>query len=365
MELKQQQQGMDALKQFWRWWSAELYQLAPPKLRGYFSGHTGTLEIRVEEAVARFQLITDKAQRLLGVIDLESAADEKLIELKRDFLVDIPEGISVEIYLPAEKLLVSSQFLPLATEPNIDNVLQFEIDRLTPFHADQASLGYRVTGRYPENEKIQLQLYTLPRDYLERLLERLQLLGLKPDAIWPTLEAEARKEPSLNLLPPERCPAVESIWNSRARQFGTVALLVLLAVMIYPAYQLDRNLVSMQQRVSEIRQQATVVGGKQSLLASRLAAQDTLVLRKNQSPGKLIIVHEVTRLLPDNTWVSRLNIDNQEVSLQGESRKASDMIELLEKSPQFQNVEFASSITRNAATNMERYEVRMNLGDAP
>lgn len=362
MDLKQQQQGVDTLKQFWRWWSSELSQLSPSGLSRYFSKNVGTLSIYLEQDVARFQLKTESGKRLLGVADLDSVDDQALKELKNNFLVDIPEGVSVEVYLPSENLLVSEQFLPLATEDNLDSVLKFEIDRLTPFHSEQVSYGYQVKARYPENDKIQLELSVLQKTYLEQLLYRLKLLGLTPDAIWPTLHNEGSLIPTQNLLPLDQRPTVESIWDNRARQFGVVAALLLLGVLAYPAYQLDLNISSVEKRISNIREPAMVVGRKQSLLASRLAAQDILVQRKNLSPGKLNIIREVTKLLPDNTWVSRLKIDDQGVNLQGESRKASDLIELLEKSEQFQNVVFVSPITRNSSTNMERYEIRMELG---
>jgi len=361
VELKQQQQGMDTLKQFWHWWSSELHHLAPRWLRHYFSKTVGTLFIYVEEGSARFQLSADKEQRLIGCANLESESEQKLNELKKEFLAELPDGVRVEVYLPCEKLLVSQQFLPLATEENLASVLAFEIDRLTPFTSEQVSYGYQVKGRYPENDKIQIELCVLKNEYREKLLSRLKILGLVPDAIWPALDDAESCVPTQNLLPIAHRPVVESLWNNRVKQLGIVALLLLTFILIYPAYQLDRDVASLEEKIADIRQPAMLVGKKQSLLAARLAAQDTLVQRKNLSPGKLNIIQKVTDLLPDNTWVSRLKIDEQGVNLQGESRKASDLIELLEKSEQFQNVVFVSPITSNSSTNMERYEIKMEL----
>lgn len=365
MRLKQQLRGMDALQRFWRWWLSELNQFFPGGLAGYFSGHSGTLAIYLEQGVARFHLSTGKQQRLLGVVDLEAGAGGALTELRRDVLGDVPEDSLVELYLPGEKVLVNRLFLPLATEANIVNVLKFEIDRLTPFRADQVSYGYRITGRYVEQGKIRLELYILRRDYLEPLLSTLQAVGLVPHRIWPPLMQGESATPTLNLLPLEQRQSVESVWNGRARQFGVAVLVLLLTVLVYPVYQLNRDIASVEQQLTDIRQPATVAGEKQSLLASRLAAQDQVVHRKNQSPGKLTIIHEMTRLLPDNTWISQMKVDNQTVTVQGESSKASDLIELLEKSAYFQNAVFVSPVTRNPSTNLEHYEIRMKQGEAP
>ena len=65
--------------------------------------------------------------------------------------------------------------------------------------------------------------------------------------------------------------------------------------------------------------------------------------------------------MPDNTWVSRMRVDNDKVTLQGESGKASDLIELLEQSDILKNVRFKSSITYNRRTQDEMYEIEAEL----
>ncbi len=358
MALKPQQQGMDRLKVFWNWWLGELRQVVPTPVSQFFSPQTSTLSIYLERGVARFQLHGQKTQRLIGVIDLLGCSDQDLQAFSRDMLSDLPEGVTTRLFLSMDQLLVSNQFLPLATEANLGNVLNFEIDRLTPFPREQVVFGFSPAGRYPEREKIQVELYALPRRKLDLLLSRLKSLGLPPQGIYPQTSEQL---PTLNLLPVELRPETEPLWNGRAKQLGMVALMLAVAVAVLPLIQLDRQIGSLQEQVDDIRAAAMVVGEKQSLLASRLAAQDTLVVRKNHTPAKLSIVQEVTSLMPDNTWVSRMRIDGSGVNIQGESRKASDLIELLEQSEEFQNVQFVSSITVNPSTNMERYEINMEL----
>ncbi|WP_461519373.1 PilN domain-containing protein [Porticoccus sp.] len=363
MELKPQQQGMDKLKQFLSWWQGELRQVVPGAVGQFFTRQSSTLTILLEQNIARFQLRTEKTERLLGVLDLMGCSDQVLQTFRQESLSDLPGGLTVEIYLSSEQLLVSEQCLPLATEANLGNVLNFEIDRLTPFHRDQVVFGYLPAGRFPEREKIKVELYSLPRKTLDALLSRTSMLGLLPDTVYPAQTQIRAPAPTLNLLPLPLRPAVEPLWNNRAKQLGLVSLILALALVLFPLYQLNSQIDSLEQQVADIRGPATIVGNKQSLLASRLAAQDTLVLRKNHMSSQLAIVQEVTRIMPDNTWVSRLRADGSGVNLQGESRKASDLIELLEKSERFQNVQFVSPITANPSTNMERYEIKMELAE--
>ncbi|WP_461481561.1 PilN domain-containing protein [Porticoccus sp.] len=360
MALKPQQLGTDRVKQFWGWWLGELRQMVPGSVGRFFARQPATLAILIEQNIARFQLHSDKSEQLLGVLDLLACSDQELLAFRQSALANLPDRLTVELYLSPEQMLIRDQFLPLATEANLGNVLNFEIDRLTPFHREQVEFGYLPAGRFPEREKIKVQLFALPRRALDLLLSRLDKLGLSPDAVYPQLPRKPLAA-TLNLLPELMRPAVEPLWNNRAKQLGAVVLALLAAIALYPLYQLNRQLDSLEQQVADISGPAMVVGSKQTLLASRLAAQDTLVLRKNHMPSQLVIVQEVTRIMPDNTWVSRLRADDGGVNLQGESSKASDLIALLEQSERFQNVQFVSPITVNPATNMERYEIKMEL----
>lgn len=361
MELKSQQQSMDRLRELWDWWVGELRDAAPGPVIRFFARQSTVLNIHVEQKVARFQLSTDKSERLLGVIDLLGSDEPELQAFREDTLRDLPAGLNVNITLSADQLLVSGQFLPMATEANLGSVLGFEIDRLTPFPRGQAVFGYQVAGRYPEREQLHVKLYALPRSALDHLLEKLRILGLAPEVLFPEVLAPVA---TLNLLPLDIRPEIEPLWNGRAKQLGLLVLALSAALLIYPIIQLNQQITRLEEGVAEVREPATVVGNKQSLLASRLAAQDTLVARKNHEASKLVIVQEVTSLMPDNTWVSRLRVSPEGINLQGESSKASDLIELLERSEQFQNVQFVSPITANPSTNMERYEIKMELAGA-
>ena len=56
---------------------------------------------------------------------------------------------------------------PVATEENLGEVIGYELDRLTPFSADEALFGYRVIGRDDEKGIIKVYLTVLPRAAFE------------------------------------------------------------------------------------------------------------------------------------------------------------------------------------------------------
>lgn len=93
-------------------------------------------------------------------------------------------------------------------------------------------------------------------------------------------------------------------------------------------------------------------------LSERAALLESLRLETWQ---KLQMMQELTHLLPDGTWVQELQIGQGTVEFSGYSNRAAELIQPLENSPYFSQVEFTSPITRDAQ-NKEGFRIRMRLG---
>jgi len=68
-----------------------------------------------------------------------------------------------------------------------------------------------------------------------------------------------------------------------------------------------------------------------------------------------------TRLLPDDTWVSQLNLVDGAIELQGTTASASALVGLLEASPVVAKVRFRTPITADPVTKLERFELAVEL----
>ena len=353
------QSVVDAVQPFWQWWRGELARSVPPALARHFKAGGAKLLVSVEDGTARLDYIGNGESRLLAATNLDTDSDGELVALGQQLLEELAPETAVHVILPAHQVLRRKVVMPLAVAANLGNVLGFELDRLTPFRPDQAGYGYRLLERYPARDKLLVELVVARQDYLRHLLSRLELLGLNPVAVYPPLDGEPVA--TLNLLSDRQRPSPEPLLGRKARQLAAIAAVLLLLALFYPAWQLGQTYQALGTEVEDIRREASAIADIQSRLAGRLAAHDALVDLRNERPGKLVILQTITRLLPDHTWVSRLNMDSRGITLQGESRTASDLIALLEDSPLFANVAFSSPITRNPVTDRERFEIQMEL----
>jgi len=78
---------------------------------------------------------------------------------------------------------------------------------------------------------------------------------------------------------------------------------------------------------------------------------------------KLRLLAQLTKLLPDGTWLQQLQINEDTVEIYGSSNRAADLVPPLENSPYFTQVEFTSPITRDNQ-NKEIFGIRMRLKQA-
>ncbi|MGO8988971.1 MAG: type II secretion system protein GspL [bacterium] len=62
--------------------------------------------------------------------------------------------------------------------------------------------------------------------------------------------------------------------------------------------------------------------------------------------SKVEVLQELTKVIPDTTWIWNLKYNGKEIELSGFADSASDLIPLLDKSPLFEKVEFMAPVTK-------------------
>jgi general secretion pathway protein L len=91
---------------------------------------------------------------------------------------------------------------------------------------------------------------------------------------------------------------------------------------------------------------------------SHMAAESRLfVEQKQKRPSVIEILNELSRILPDNTWLQRLEMKNAKVTIQGISADASALIELIETSSLFRNTTFQSPIVQDPRSGRYRFQI--------
>jgi Tfp pilus assembly protein PilN len=186
---------------------------------------------------------------------------------------------------------------------------------------------------------------------------------------WPALAAayaglmRRGASPVINLLPPDER------WQPQAAAglpvYALSATALLLAFTLASHTWIERMLYSRAlgrelHRLNVHAQQIRGQNQETSSLEERAAVLENVRAVNWQ---KLRMLHQLTKLLPDGTWLQELNISEDTVDINGYSNRAADLVPPLENSPYFTQVEFTAPITRDNQ-NREVFRIRMRLKQA-
>lgn len=339
------------LHDFWSWWSSELLGMLPGRLRALVG--TGRqqlfLEIRgTDVAVSR------------GTRTESGAAEQRVYPLNGGEPPSLPTGIGqVVLLLPREKVLAKPVSLPLAAEENLREVLSFEMDRLTPFSADQVYFDHTAPARDPKKHTLTMDLLVAPRQTLDEPLAALARIGLHPDIV--TTRGDNARPLAVNLLFAQarrRRPV-----SVRRLNFllAALALVLLTTAAVLPLLYKSHMINALEPLLDAASARAVAAQRLSEEIEHLLANSQFLVEKKHTTPMLLHTLNELTRTLPDDTWLERLEVNGLEVQLIGVSGSAAALIPLLESAPFFQNARFRSPVTRAPLANEERFHISAQI----
>lgn len=351
------------LRAFLAWWWGELTALVPERLRRRLAPATDRLVLLLGDGEAVLHRETGGATQFLGRIDLREATapQRRLAEILRErgLARAFARGeIEVCLRLPANRAVRSTVELPLAAVENLDEVIAFELDRHTPFNAQQACFAYRLLARDTAAQRLRLDLTVVPRATIDAALAVARRLQLEPDRLDI---AYAGGGASGNLL-----PAGALLPGQRRADLVTYGLAAAVAVLAIAAVWLPFHA---ERRLADRLEQEFAATADTAKAAAKLRGEIDdirkdarfLIDRKQQTASVSKLLLESTRLLPDDTWLSEWQISGNEIQLTGFTRSASALVELIERSRVFRGTTFRSPVMPDAKTGRERFSLAAQL----
>ncbi len=276
--------------------------------------------------------------------------------LDQDELHELPRFL----LLDNKKVLHKELKLPVAAEANLQQVLTFEMDRQTPFRANEVYFAWRMLPTGNEVGEIRLELLVAPRRMVDSLLEKLVARGLAPAGI--DVEKSGRSY-GVNLLPiAQRQNPIHP--RTRLNYGLTAAVVVLLiAVMAQSLGARADRVAGLEEAIAEVQDEARRVQRLKEQVSDSSEAASFLTRRRGQSPLSVEVLAEVTRIMPDGTYLDRLVVGSKSVIMQGKSGNAQQLIELVNRSEMFDAAAFQGSTRLDGPTGLEVFELTSALSE--
>jgi general secretion pathway protein L len=361
--------GRAGVTDFLHWWKDELAAAVPAQWRERFATR-GLAFVAVEGEEWRSLRpvagrLVESGRASLGSLDPAG----RRAAFRR--LVDEGSGGTANVWLvlPESAVLVRSAQLPLAAEEALRDALGFELDRLTPFSREQACFDHRVTGRDATAQKLALELAVTARAPLEARLAQLRELGATVLGAGTAADLAVSPTPFNVLAPESRERPATSRTAILARALAVLAGLLALVALGYPLWQKREAVIDLQPRLDKAKAGADVADRLVKEIEKLAAERNFIVGRKQGQQPAIVLLEDLSRLLPDATWVQQLDLKAgpkvRELQISGETGSSSQLIELIEKSGSLANASFKSPLTKGVTPGTERFLIAAEVKPRP
>ena len=339
------------LPRFFAWWGGELAAVLPPAWRGAFSD--GACWYLLARVGGRWQLHPQGQEAPLAQWSAAVSPGVQQTALAAAVAQVDPQDLRVALVLPETQVLRRQLLLPLAAAGNLQQVGAYEMDRQTPFRAEQVYYAIRELPAAAPAGRFMAELVAVPRSTLDPLLAQLHAAGIAVDAVDM---ARGSGRLGVNLLPPVQVPHRAD--PRRRINLALAAAGVLLLVLVLAQWRNNREqaLATMQAQVDSMHAEAQQVAALRQQLQDNAGAAGFLVQRKQHSVTMLSVLLDLTQRIPDTSWLERLSVDNTgQIGFQGQSKRAVQLVDALKGSTLIRDANFQGSIQPDPATGKDRF----------
>ena len=286
------------------------------------------------------------------------ADGDPLLRLLAPRAADLPRWL----LLPAATSLRRRLPLPPAARERLRDVVGFEIERQTPFTPDAVAFDARVIGRHGIDGPLDVELVVVPDAVIVPLRVALgpiagTLAGIDvagPDGV-PL---------GVNLLPLAlRRGRVDTfrVWNLALIAVAVIATAALLMQW------LDNRRVAADGVRARIAAQAEA-GRRAAIdrqqLGHLIEGQAFLDSARAGQPTTIEVLDELTRRLPDSTYLEKVAIEGERLMLIGLSREAATLPERLKDSTLWRNPALAGALQPDPTSGRDRFTITADLTSA-
>ena len=349
---------------FLRWWLGELSSVVPAALHPAGLDTESFTLVRLEQGRAFLRLFDNGSVQDAGSVTLQALDAAAQRQAFIATLVKVRNGQrDVVIALPSDRVLRKTLTLPLATEENLRQVLEFQMEEYTPFPLSQVYFGHRVAGRDFARGQLAVEFAATPRDAVDEAVQRLNDWGCVVRAA--VAEDMLAAGTLVNLLPAAQGKPPSLLRHGLNPWLAGLVMLLAIAAMAMPLIIKREAVVQMQPWLEKSKTAAEAADALRRDLATRIEEHNYLLEKRQALPAVIVALEELTRILPDDTWVQQLDVKGKELQIQGETASSVKLIGLFEQSGRFYDASFRSPLTKGQTAGAERYQLALQMRPMP
>ncbi len=369
------------LLRFWRWWMSELGPLLPDAWRAALQRRftRPVIEFSNSEALIWRPEFSNTATRLAVAETVSLIGDAAaVLAAGRAAVARIARRASGGIAMPRvavalgpRQVLRKELVLPAAVEDSLAQTLGYDLDRHTPFRPEQLYFDAVVVGRDAVKKTIHVDWAAALKTVVDDACKQARDWGAVPVSVFPGPPVAGGTR--LNLIP--GTARVRPLQWGRWQVWAPLAAVavVALAAVVVPLVQKRQYAIALIAANAEAAQRAQAADAVRQQLDSMQNEYNYILAKKYAYPSIVHLLDEVTRVLPDDTWLTQFELKSsgrgkdaqRDVYLRGETADAGKLIALLEDSQLVEQAAPRSPTTKIQGASGEVFDLSARLRTLP
>ncbi len=312
----------------------------------------------------RFQLMANS--RPFALYSVGQSQPEVLLTIDADRVDAVPDrvlgqtrGAIVEIIVPAVAILERRlDVLPAESLPYVEKVVVNQLETIFPWRAADILHSTLIEKRTDGN--LDVSVRATARSAIAPALLAAEACGAGEILVNGDGE-DGDKVRGMSIL--AAVGSEKRKKKERAELFARYFVLALLASAAcivgwttFAGWSLSNDVSALDQEISDRR---AIL--KRITTASGEGQNRGLDGRKRLAPVAVVVLDELSSVLPDNTYLTDLSLDGEHLRITGVSANAADLVPILEGSGHFKNATFYAPTTRLAGGATDRFSIEATV----
>jgi general secretion pathway protein L len=340
-----------------RWWAAELQScahdltgfLVPQRRRAWCVYWDATRLLFVDESASGAKTIAE-----ISCIDAMGHAAENPTSL----LAGIREQNNrIRVFVSSKRAYVRQFQLPSAVLPHLNAAVALQLPKLLPLDPSELLTDFEVIAGGPSQKPLNIEIAALKRAEVDTLLNRLKAWGLRTIAT----HLKDPSDPAYRFrFGSDAIFSHRFILRRSDRVLAAIAATLGLACVSVAATESYRSQVSLERAKALSRVPASEALAQRQELLARL--EPLYALTQIESvPSTTTLLAELTMLVPQNAWLTTLDLKDNHIRIVGVSPNAGDVVRLMSSSLLLKDIALRSSTSLGIGTGLDRFELTADL----
>jgi hypothetical protein len=345
------------LSQFLQWWAAEVHScvhdllllFAPQRRRILNAYWDGTRLAFVDEGSQEPQMIAE-----IPAVDGTGRLPESL---PTALAVVREQNRRVRLYISSKMAYVRQFRLPYAALPHLEAAVALQLPKLLPVEATELLVDFEVTVSDLSQKMASIDLAALKKVQWMAVRKTLKQWGLQ---IVSTHLGNLPERKHRFRFGRDAAHGYRFQLDRRDKVLAGAAAALGFACVSVAATESYRGQVSLEHAKTEIGIPAGAALGQRQELLGRLEPLKALS-QLEAAPSTAALLADLTMLVPQNTWLTTMELKDSRIRIVGLSPNAANVVKLMSSSTVLNDVVLRSSMSLGIGTGLDRFELTAEL----